>query len=107
AIGFYWLFSLAGRFAFTQTFMMSVGAYTSAWVTMRGDGNPILLGLAAATVAGAVMALVIFVLLRRAQAIYFGIGTLAVTSIGLYVFARWKDFTGPGGTIVGVPPLEF
>jgi branched-chain amino acid transport system permease protein len=107
AVGFYWVFSLAGRFAFTQTFMMSVGAYMSAWWTMRGDGHSVLSGVLLASVVGALLALGIFVLLRKAQAIYFGIGTLAVTSIGLYVFSRWPEFTGPGGTKIGVPPLEF
>jgi branched-chain amino acid transport system permease protein len=107
AIGFYWVFSLAGRFAFTQTFMMSVGAYVSAWLTMSGNGKPILLGVLAAMLVGALLALAIFILLRQAQAIYFGIGTLAVTSIGIYVFSRWPAFTGPGGTRIGVPPLEF
>jgi branched-chain amino acid transport system permease protein len=107
AVGFYWVFSLAGRFAFTQTFMMSVGAYTSAWWTLRGGGHSVLSGMLLATAVGAVLALGIFILLRRAQAIYFGIGTLAVASIGLYAFSRWPAFTGPGGTTIGVPPLEF
>lgn len=107
AVAFYWVFGLAGRFAFTQTFMMSVGAYVSAFVTMHGKGHAVILGLLAALVAGALLGLGIFVLLRKAQAIYFGIGTLAVTSIGLYVFARWPAFTGPGGTKTGLPPLEF
>jgi len=48
-VGFYWVFSLAGRFAFTQTFMMSVGAYMTAWWTMRGSGNSVLSGVALAS----------------------------------------------------------
>ena len=32
ALGFYVIFGLAGQFAFSQAFLMGVGAYVSAWI---------------------------------------------------------------------------
>ena len=38
-VGFYWVFGLAGRFAFCQTFMMALGGYMSAYLTAKlGSG---------------------------------------------------------------------
>jgi branched-chain amino acid transport system permease protein len=106
AIGFYWVFGLAGRFAFCQTFMMLFGAYTSAWVTRELGPQWFLLGLVAAMAVTAVFALLIGAATARAQDFYFAIGTLAVTEIGLTVFPLLTSFTGPGGETIGVSPPQ-
>jgi len=102
AIGFYWVFGLAGRFAFCQTFMMALGGYTSAYVSSRGHSFvlSVLCGVAAASAS----AFVIGILVRRSQQFYFAIATLAVTVIGNEVFRNWKAFTGPNGNRNGVAP---
>jgi branched-chain amino acid transport system permease protein len=107
AIGFYWVFGLAGRFAFCQTFMMALGAYTSAYVSDLGDGQPILLSVVCGMLAAAAVALVVGLLVRRSQQFYFAIATLAVTAIGAEVFRQWDSFTGPNGNVNGIESLSF
>lgn len=102
AIGFYWVFGLAGRFAFCQTFMMALGGFTSAWITRTlGDGW-FLLGLGGAMVACAVTAALIGLATARSKEFYFAVGTLAVAEVGAVVLREATGFTGPNGTAVGV-----
>ena len=106
-IGFYWVFGLAGKFAFCQTFMMALGGFMSAFLT-RPDGmdQPFLVGVAGAIGITCVVALLLGLSVRRAQHFYFAIATLALESIGHTVFKEWTDFTGPNGTTVGVVPAK-
>jgi branched-chain amino acid transport system permease protein len=106
-IGFYWVFGLAGKFAFCQTFMMALGGFTSAYLT-RPDGmdQPFLVGVAGAIGITCLIALLLGLSVRRAQHFYFAIATLALESIGHTVFKEWTEFTGPNGTTVGVPPAK-
>jgi branched-chain amino acid transport system permease protein len=107
-IGFYWVFALAGRFAFCQTFMMALGGYTSAWVTRSGSGKPFLLGILSAIVVTSLMAFGVGVLVHRSQQLYFAIATLAVTSVGADVFSKWSGFAGRNGTTTAIiPPKLF
>jgi len=101
-IGFYWVFALAGRFAFCQTFMMTLGGFMSAWVTRSGHGKPFLLGVASAIAITSLLAFVVGIIARRSQELYFAIATLAVTSIGADVFNHWDAFSGRNGTVTNV-----
>lgn len=104
-VGFYFVFAVAGEFAFSQAAFVGVGAYTSAWVARSHDPW---LGVLAAVTAGAVIAAAFALLLRRAGHFYFAIATLALGEIALLVYRRWDSFTGGlGGELVGVPPLSF
>ncbi|MDI2127316.1 branched-chain amino acid ABC transporter permease [Yinghuangia seranimata] len=100
-VGFYWIFGLGGRFAFCQTTMMAVGAYSSAYATGHGRAfwQSTLIGAAAAAIAAAVIGLA----LARAQHFAFAIGTLAVSQVGVVVFSRTSDFTGVNGQVTGLP----
>lgn len=100
ALGFYWIFALGGRFAFCQTFMMALGGYTAAWFDRNGVSFT--LGVLGAIAATAAAAGVIGLLLWRAEHLYFALGTLAVTEIGIVVFGRSNGFTGTNGNITGV-----
>lgn len=104
-IGFYWIFGVAGRFAFCQTLMMALGAYLSAYLSRHGA--PFWWSLLGAVLGVGVIAAIIGVLLRKTQLFYFAIATLALTEVGLVVFTQWTSFTGPSGTVVGVSPLTF
>jgi branched-chain amino acid transport system permease protein len=104
-LGFYWIFSLAGRFAFCQTFMMALGGYTSAWVTRSGPhGKPFLLGVLCAMLITAFMAFLIGGLVHRSPGLYFAIATLAVTTVGNDVFAHWSGFAGRNGVTTAIAP---
>jgi branched-chain amino acid transport system permease protein len=104
AIGFYWVFALAGRFAFSHPFMMALGAFTSAFIARQGLSP--WLGILGALIAGAVLAALVGVAVRRASEFYFAIATLAVAQVGAIVFVRAEAFTGPSGIVAGVPPLS-
>lgn len=103
ALGFYLVFGIAGRFAFSQTFMMALGAYISAWIaTTHGTAVAVLGALALSTMVAFVLAL----LLIRANEFYFGIATLAIAGIGTIIFQTWTDFAGPSGQRFGIAPLQ-
>jgi branched-chain amino acid transport system permease protein len=100
ALGFYWIFALGGRFAFSQTFMMALGGYTTAYFDRSGVG---FLGcVLAALVVTAVTALVVGTVLWRTEHFYFALGTLAVTEIGVVLFGKTSSFTGTNGNITGI-----
>lgn len=103
AVGFYWVFGLAGRFAFCHTFMMALGAFTSAFIARQGVSP--WLGILAALVVTAVTATLIGAACHRASDFYFAIATLAVAQVGAIVFVRFEGFTGPSGVVSGVPAL--
>jgi branched-chain amino acid transport system permease protein len=105
-LGFYWIFGLAGRFAFCQTFMMALGGYVSAWVGKQLGGGAFLLAAAAGTLAAVAVAVVLGLAVRKAQHFYFAIATFAVSQIGTAVFAGATAFTGTNGQAVGIPPIE-
>jgi branched-chain amino acid transport system permease protein len=102
AVGFYWVFGLAGRFAFCQTFMMALGGFTSAWVTRTMGDTWFLVGLAAAMANCAGVAAVVGLITARSREFYFAVGTLAVTQVGIVILDQATGFTGPNGTTVGV-----
>jgi branched-chain amino acid transport system permease protein len=104
ALGFYLVFGIAGRFAFSQTFMMALGGYVSAWAsTHHAMWLAFLLSLLASAVIGLVFALILI----RANEFYFGIATLAIAGIGTIVFQNWDSFTGPSGLRYNIPAIGF
>jgi branched-chain amino acid transport system permease protein len=103
ALGFYLVFGIAGRFAFSQTTMMALGAYTSAWLSQH---VPVWQAMLYTLVIAAVVALIIAIMLRRTNEFYFGIATLAIASIGALVFGNWTSFAGPSGLQYDIPPIE-
>lgn len=105
-LGFYWVYGLAGRFAFCQTFMMALGGYFSDWVTARLGPNWFLLSLLSSVVVTAFAALLIGLVLSRSTMFYFAIGTLAVSQVGNVVFQHTTSFSGANGEILNVPAPE-
>ncbi len=103
AVGFYWIFGVAGRFAFSHTFMMALGAYTSAFVIRKGYSP--WLGILAAIALVGLVAAAVGAAVHRASEFYFAIATIAVTQVGTIVFIRAESFTGPSGVSVGVKPI--
>jgi branched-chain amino acid transport system permease protein len=98
--GFYLMFVLAGRFAFCQTFMMTTGGYTTAYLSRSHSFWPSLLGgVGAVVVISAVFALVC----ARTESFLFAVATLALGQIGAAVYVHWNDFTGPNGLSSNVP----
>ncbi|MEU1520983.1 branched-chain amino acid ABC transporter permease [Nocardia rhamnosiphila] len=100
ALGFYWIFALGGRFAFSQTFMMALGGYATAYFDRNGVGFVGCVVLA--IVVTAIAALFVGIVLWRTEHFYFALGTLAVTEIGVVLFGKTSSFTGTNGNITGV-----
>ena len=96
AIGFYLVFGLSGQFAFSHAAFFGIGGYTSAWAA-RNHG--FWLGLLAAVVATALVALAFAWLVRRASHFYFAIATLGLSEIALIIFREWTSFTAVGGEV--------
>lgn len=101
AIGFYWIFGLAGRFGFCQTFMMALGGYLTAWAA-RAE-LPFWAGLVLALVGTAAVGGALAWFLRRTSELAFAIGTVAVMEIGHLAFNRTSEFTGQHGDVSGLP----
>ncbi len=106
AVGFYWVFGLAGRFAFCQTFMMALGGYMGAWTARSSVGGGFLVQLVLAMVLSGAVAVVVGLLVRKAQAFYFAIATIAVAEMGRVFFSKAEWFTGLNGTTIGIPPIR-
>jgi len=100
AVGFYLVFGLAGKFAFSQTFMMALGGYLWAYFSLKYG---FWTGLIICVAGVAVISLAVGLALRRVEDFYFAIATLAFTEIGLEVFKNWTAFTGPNGTEANLP----
>jgi branched-chain amino acid transport system permease protein len=105
-VGFYWVFGLAGRFAFCQTFMMAMGGYMSAWITLKLGPNWFLVGVLGAMAVTGAIAAVIGLILSRAQDFYFAIGTLAVSEVGTVILTHTTSFSGADGSTVGIAAPE-
>ena len=103
ALGFYLVFGIAGRFAFSQTFMMALGAYLSAWLA---GSVPVWQAMIYSLLISAVVALVLAIMLIRTNEFYFGIATLAIAGIGTLIFQNWTGFAGPSGLRYDIPPIE-
>jgi len=104
-LGFYLAFGIGGQFSFCQAAMVGIGAYTSAWLTATHD-LPFLVGLVGAGLASATVAALLFALVRRCDAFYFAIATLAFGFLTIVVLREWTAFAGPGGERRGLPGLS-
>ena len=103
---FYFVFGIAGRFAFSTASFMGLGAYLSHYATRGSDVNAFA-GVAVAAAVGAVVALLFALLLRRAQHFYFAVATLGLAEVILLVLRRYDRFTGrSSGEISGVRELS-
>lgn len=105
-IGFYWVFGLAGRFAFCQTFMMALGGYMGAWVAKSSFEGGFFLQVFLAMALSAAVATVIGLLVRRAQDFYFAIATIAVAEMGRVFFTKATWFTGRNGIVTRIPAIR-
>lgn len=104
--GFYFVFGLAGRFAFSTAAFVGLGAYVSHYVTRTSDLNWTA-GFVAACLTAFVIGLVFSLALRRSEHFYFAVGTLGLGEVMLLVFRRWDRLTGRSSAeITGVTDLD-
>ena len=105
-LGFYFVFGLAGQFAFSQAAIFGLGAYASAWATHNPD-HPLVYGPIAAVIVCLAVALVFAVIMQRTEHFYFAVGTLGLQNIVILIVSKWKGFThGSGGQALNIRPLS-
>jgi len=104
-LGFYLAFGVGGQFSFCQAALVGLGAYSSAWLT-QDHGLPFALGLLGAVAITAVVAAGLFALVKRCDAFYFAIATLAFGFLAVVVFREWSSFAGPGGERRSLPGIS-
>jgi branched-chain amino acid transport system permease protein len=105
-LGFYFVFGLAGQFAFSQAAVFGLGAYASAWATHNPD-NPFILGPIFAVIVCLGVALVFAVIMQRTEHFYFAVGTLGLQNIIILIVSKWDGFThGSGGQALNIRPLS-
>lgn len=107
AMSFNLLFGYTGLLSFGQAGFFGVGAYATALFLSTGSTS-LMLGLAAALVAGTITAAVIGFLCVRRDEIYFAMITLGFGMMLYTVAHNWFDLTGgsDGLPVMNVPPLN-
>ncbi len=104
--GFFLVFGVAGRFAFSTAAFVGLGAYTSHYVT-RTSGLSWFVGLVVATALGTAIGAGFAFITRRAQHFYFAVATLGLGEVLLLVFRRFKPLTGRSSAeITGVRDMS-
>ena len=105
-LGFYFVFGLAGQFAFSQAAMFGLGAYSSAYATYNPD-HPFFFGPVFAVMVCLAVALVFSLIMQRTEHFYFAVGTLGLQSIIILVVSKWDAFThGSGGQALNIRPIS-
>ena len=105
-LGFYFVFGLAGQFAFSQAAIFGLGAYASAWATHNPE-NPFIFGPIFAVIACLAVAMVFSVIMQRTEHFYFAVGTLGLQNIVILIVSKWDDFThGSGGQALNIRPIS-
>lgn len=95
-----------GQLSMCHGAFAGVGAYAAVLVVMRA-GLPFLVGLAAATVASGVLALVLGLLILRLKGVYFVLVTFAFGELVRLILLDFPSITGGANGIAGVPPPTF
>lgn len=91
-LGFYWCFSLGGRFTFGVFAMYATGAYVSVWAGNHFGG--FWAGLLVAVLATGALGCLMQLVFARTALIFFAIVTMAIGGLLIIVFREWTSFTG-------------
>ena len=103
-VGFYFVFGIAGQFAFSQAAFAMVGGYTSAWATREGVDwiFAVALGVAVACLIAFGFAWIA----RQANLFFLAIATLALSELLLELIRQWTEFTGGEGGEVALTETQ-
>ncbi|MBM3659770.1 MAG: branched-chain amino acid ABC transporter ATP-binding protein/permease [Actinobacteria bacterium] len=103
-VGFYFVFGVAGQFAFSQAAFAMVGGYTSAWATR--EGLDWILAVALGIAVASVIAFGFAWIARNANLFFLAIATLALSELLLELFKQWKEFTGVEGAEIALDETQ-
>lgn len=96
------VFGLAGQLSLGHGALFAIGAYASGIITTNW-GQPFLLGLLGAIVAGAAAGLLIGAPSLRLRTHYFAFATLAFAAIVTLVIVNLQTLTGGSDGLTGIP----
>jgi branched-chain amino acid transport system permease protein len=96
--------AFAGPVSFGHAAYFGGGAYASALLAQRAGWEP-WLGVVAAGLAGAVLAVPVGLLSHRLAGASLALGTLAYAEACRLVALNWTGLTGGGAGLVGIPAL--
>src|SRR5436309_6678087 len=103
-LGFYFVFGIAGQFAFSQAAVFGLGGYVSAWATFN-HSHPVFVGMIAAAVVVLVVSFLFALLMQKTEHFYFAVGTLGLQTIIVLIITQWSHFThAGGGEVSGIRP---
>jgi branched-chain amino acid transport system permease protein len=104
-IGLVLLTGFAGQLSLGQSAFMMIGAYASAYLTVR-SGWPPLLALAAGAALSALVALAMGRIIFRLRGFYLSMASLGLLMIALTFAREWYGITGGPSGFVGVSPFS-
>lgn len=96
------LLGSAGLLSFGQGLYLGIGSYT-AGILLRDHGFGLMPTLVIATLAGALSAGILALLIVRRRGIYFVMLTLAFAQMGYFAVLAAKDVTGGENGLTGLP----
>lgn len=105
AAGFNVVFGQTGMLSLGHAAFFGIGCYATAMLLLH-LGTPLLVALAAAALAGGVLALVIGFFCVRLTEVYFTMLTLAFGMMVYSVAQQWRSVTGGSDGITGFPVGE-
>lgn len=94
----------AGVFSVANAGLTAIGAYLSAWLTLKAGVHPAL-SVVAGTVAGTLVALLLSWPLARLRGVYQAIATLAFVQVVLSLNVYSERFTGGAMGMNGIPKV--
>jgi branched-chain amino acid transport system permease protein len=98
------LLAYAGQISFGHAAFFGAGAYASALLALGSGLNP-WLGVPAACLAGAGVAVPVGLAAHRLSGAYLALATLAYAEVWRVVAHNWTDLTGGGSGLIGIPAL--
>ncbi len=105
ALGYRFIFGLAGALSLAQGSFMGLGAYVSGILATR-YGIPFDAALPASIGLPVVLALLVAVPVLRLQTHYFALATLLIGQIALLIAVEAQSLTGGANGMGGIPPLS-
>jgi branched-chain amino acid transport system permease protein len=101
------LIGYAGQISLGHQAFVGIGAFMSAFVAARIGAGGFAVGVPAAGITGAVMALGLGVVALRIRGLYLALITLAFGRMAETTIFNWKDFTGGGAGAPAPRPAVF
>jgi branched-chain amino acid transport system permease protein len=98
------LLAYAGQVSFGHAAFFGAGAYASALLAQGTGWNP-WLGMPAAWIVGAGIAVPIALAAHRLSGAYLALATLAYAETWRVVALNWTGVTGGGAGLIGIPPF--